>query len=323
MLDEALGCLGQKEHDAVVLRFFEGKELKQVGAAMGTTEDAARMRVNRGIEKLRAFFTRRGVVLSATAIAGAVAGNSIQAAPVGLAASITAAALSGTAITTTAAIVTTKAIAMTTLQKTTVVAIVVVLTGAGIYENRRTADATGEAQALLQKQRPLTEQIQQLQLERGDTLRQLASLREDNERLNRDTGELLRLRGEIGQLRNAVRAKAEINPTNAPAPELQDLLSNVAARIQNVALAAIMERYPNLDSSELAFDGVRIATRPDGSQMINVGYFLHRSVGQQKDYPEKGKTTFSAKAINVTMSLAGQVQNVSEGARETTYNLGE
>ena len=44
LLDEALHCLAQKEHDAVVLRFFDGKELKEVSAAMGTTEDAARMR---------------------------------------------------------------------------------------------------------------------------------------------------------------------------------------------------------------------------------------------------------------------------------------
>jgi RNA polymerase sigma factor (sigma-70 family) len=101
LLYEALNCLGEKEHDAVVLRFFDGKELKQVGAAMGTTEDAARMRVNRGVEQLRKFFTKRGVTLSATAITGAVAANSVQAAPAGLAAAITTAALSGTTITTT------------------------------------------------------------------------------------------------------------------------------------------------------------------------------------------------------------------------------
>src|SRR5208283_1649688 len=93
LLDEALNCLGTKEHDAVVLRFFDGKELKHVGAAMGITEDGARMRVNRGLERLRAFFTKRGVTLSATAIAGAVAANSVQAAPAGLAAAISTAAL--------------------------------------------------------------------------------------------------------------------------------------------------------------------------------------------------------------------------------------
>jgi hypothetical protein len=185
---------------------------------MGTTEDAARMRVNRGIEKLRAFFTRRGVVLSTTAIAGAVAANSIQAAPVGLAASITAAALSGTAITTTAALATTKAIAMTTLQKTTVAAIVIVLTGAGIYETRRAADATGEAQALLQNQRPLTEQIQQLQRDRDETTRQLALLRQQNESLNRDTAELLRLRSEVGRLRDESRQLAKGRTRDAGNP---------------------------------------------------------------------------------------------------------
>ena len=93
LLDEALNCLGEKEHDAVVLRFFDGKELKQVGAAMGTTEDGARMRVNRGLEKLRKFFTKRGITLSAAMIAGAVSTYSVQAAPVGLAKSATALAV--------------------------------------------------------------------------------------------------------------------------------------------------------------------------------------------------------------------------------------
>ena len=50
LLDEALNCLGEKEHDAVVLRFFDGKELKHIGVALGTTEDGARMRVNRGLK---------------------------------------------------------------------------------------------------------------------------------------------------------------------------------------------------------------------------------------------------------------------------------
>ncbi len=86
LLDEAMNCLGTKEHDAVMLRFLDGKELKLVGAAMGTTEDGARMRVNRGLEKHWEFFTKKGVALSARAIAGAIAANSVQAAPEGFAA---------------------------------------------------------------------------------------------------------------------------------------------------------------------------------------------------------------------------------------------
>lgn len=153
LLDEALNYLGEKEHDAVVLRFFDGKELKQVGAAMGTTEDAARMRVNRGVEKLREFLTRKGVTLSATAIAGAVAANSVQAAPAGLAAAITAAALSGTALTSTAVITATKALAMNTTQKTIITAVLVAAAGTGIYQARQAANAHAEVRSLCSSSR--------------------------------------------------------------------------------------------------------------------------------------------------------------------------
>ena len=56
------------------------------------------MRVNRALEKLRKFFKKRGVMLSATVIATAVSANSVQAAPVGLAATISAAAVKSSAV---------------------------------------------------------------------------------------------------------------------------------------------------------------------------------------------------------------------------------
>ena len=93
LLDQAMEQLGKKEHDALVLRFFEGKNFKEVGAALGASEDTARMRVNRALEKLRKFFTKRGVALSSVAIAGAISANSVQAAPVTLAKSVTAVAI--------------------------------------------------------------------------------------------------------------------------------------------------------------------------------------------------------------------------------------
>src|SRR5437762_8780569 len=93
LLDGAMEQLGQKDHDAVVLRFFEGKNFKEVGAALGATEDAAKMRVNRALEKLRKFFTKRGVVSTTAIIAGAISANSIQGAPMVLAKSVTAVAI--------------------------------------------------------------------------------------------------------------------------------------------------------------------------------------------------------------------------------------
>jgi hypothetical protein len=61
-------------------------------------EPAAQKRVTRAVEKLRAFFVKRGVTLTATAIAGAVSANSVHAAPIGLAATVTAAAAKGAAV---------------------------------------------------------------------------------------------------------------------------------------------------------------------------------------------------------------------------------
>jgi len=105
VLDEAISKLGECDRNAIVLRFFESKTLGEVGAALGASEDAAKMRVNRALEKLRKFFTKRGVSPTTAIIAGAISANSVQAAPVALAKSVTAvavtkgAAISGSTLT--------------------------------------------------------------------------------------------------------------------------------------------------------------------------------------------------------------------------------
>ncbi|HEX4646804.1 MAG TPA: sigma-70 family RNA polymerase sigma factor [Verrucomicrobiae bacterium] len=100
LLDAAMNQLGEQDHTAIVLRYFDGKDLKQVGAALGVNENTAKTRVSRATEKLRKFFIRRGITLPAAAIAGAVSVNSVQAAPIGLATSVTVAAVKGTTVTT-------------------------------------------------------------------------------------------------------------------------------------------------------------------------------------------------------------------------------
>jgi hypothetical protein len=67
LLDAALGRLRQKEHDAVIPRYFQGKSLGEVGLALGITEDAAKKRVSRALEKLRNYFSKRGLALSTRA----------------------------------------------------------------------------------------------------------------------------------------------------------------------------------------------------------------------------------------------------------------
>jgi RNA polymerase sigma factor (sigma-70 family) len=93
LLEEAMLRLTQTDRDALVLRFFEGRSLNEVGAALGASEDAAKKRVNRALEKLQKLFLKRGVSSTTATLAGAISANSVQAAPVELAKTVTAVAL--------------------------------------------------------------------------------------------------------------------------------------------------------------------------------------------------------------------------------------
>jgi uncharacterized protein (TIGR03435 family) len=97
-LDTAVAGLGESDRRAILLRFYEGRSLREVGTALDASEAAAEKRVTRAVEKLRKFFTQRGVTLTATVLTAAISANSVQAAPLGLAATVTATAAKGAAI---------------------------------------------------------------------------------------------------------------------------------------------------------------------------------------------------------------------------------
>ena len=99
LLDDALAELGETDRTALVLRFFENKTAREIAGALRMEEAAAQKRVGRALEKLRANFVKRGVTLTATVIAGAVAANSVQAAPAGLAVKMSAVVAKGVVIT--------------------------------------------------------------------------------------------------------------------------------------------------------------------------------------------------------------------------------
>ena len=134
LLDKAMAGLGEKDRDAVVLRFFEGKKMHEVGVALGINEEAAKKRTARAVEKLRRFFTKRGVVVPAAIFAAAVSANTVQAAPVTLGKTITAVAVTKGAASSVSTLTLIKG-AMKfmawTKAKTAIVAGVVVLLTAG------------------------------------------------------------------------------------------------------------------------------------------------------------------------------------------------
>jgi RNA polymerase sigma factor (sigma-70 family) len=207
-LDEALNQLNPADRDALVLRFLRQQDFRAVGAALGISEDAAQKRVSRALEKLRAILSRRGAVLSATALTAVLATETVTAAPVGLAAGVTAATLAA-ATETGITLSILKLMASTKLQTGIIGALVLasVLTPLAIQQ---------QAQAKLGHQ--------------DETLRQqadrLAQLHGENERLskflarteiaqtapNEQFREVLKLRGEIGRLQTVLElAKSKMN----------------------------------------------------------------------------------------------------------------
>ena len=202
VLDEAMAELNEADREAVLLRYFQNQDFAAVGRALGVTDDAAQKRVSRAVERLREFFAKRGVTIGASGLVVVISTNAVVVAPAGLSAVITVAAVAGTTIATVATV-----IAMTTLQKTFIAAALAAAVGMGIYEARQASILRTQVQTIQQQHTPLVQQIDQLTREHDDALRQLAALRDENERLNRNTRELLKLRGEVGLLRGQMNSK--------------------------------------------------------------------------------------------------------------------
>src|SRR5258708_26246227 len=54
ILDEAITRLGRDDRKAIILRFFEQRDYRSIGEALGTSDDAAQKRVSRALAKLHA-----------------------------------------------------------------------------------------------------------------------------------------------------------------------------------------------------------------------------------------------------------------------------
>ena len=88
VLDDVLQGLKKTDREAVLLRFFEHRPFAEIGAALRLNEDAARKRVDRALEKLRAALARRGITSSGAALALLLEAQGVFAAPAGLAGTI-------------------------------------------------------------------------------------------------------------------------------------------------------------------------------------------------------------------------------------------
>ena len=226
-LDAALGELNETDRDAVLLRYFEKKSAAEMAGVLGISDEAAQKRVNRAVERLREFFSKRNVTIGASGLVALISANAVQSAPLGLAAVISAAAVVGTAVTTSTTIAVTKTIAMTTLQKALITVTVAALAGGGIYEARQASKARAEVQALQQQQTSLNEQIQKLRSEADDASNRLIAVQNENQRLKRNVAAFAKFNG--AQQTAANVGTSQLSPTN--------ILSSTNSQTGNIELS--------------------------------------------------------------------------------------
>ena len=204
VLDDAMQDLAERDREAVILRYFRNESLAAVGAALGASENAARMRVERALEKLRAALERRGVRCTSAVLGTALLANAVSLAPAGLAAAITVPAISATAAFSLGQLLNPLNIMTAAKIKTAGVVLALVGTTTGLVLSQRQNSQLDSKLAELRQQQPATppEEIADPSLVHVDA-NELARLRAQH-------SELMRLRGEVTQLRNEQRQTARV-----------------------------------------------------------------------------------------------------------------
>jgi len=288
LLDDAMEALEDTDRAAVLLRYFQNKSLRDLGQELGVSEDAAQKRVSRAVERLREFFAKREVKVGAASLAAAVSANAAQAVPVGLAVTLASSITTGAA-TAGAAVAATPVIAMTIVQKALVATTVVALAGVGIYEGVQVFRLRDDVRTLQAQQAPLTGQIQQLQSDLSDATIQVSWLRDENERLNRNTAELLRLRGEVGVLRDGQAEIKRLREENAA------LQASIASNQTSPNPIADLQENQRQVSRMKLFDGRNTAMQLFQFADDNQGWYPTnwRDVTRYtNDYPVSGENSF-------------------------------
>jgi RNA polymerase sigma factor (sigma-70 family) len=168
LLDEAVASLDDRDRAAILLRYFENKSLRDVGAALGTSDDAAQKRVSRAVEQLRDFFLRRGVAVTAAGLATDLSAHALQNAPAGLSVTISSAVASGVPAAATALAAT---LTMTTLEKAIVGAVLAGTLGVSVFEVALLRVRAAEVTAVHERNDDLAAQARVLVQQRAVALR--------------------------------------------------------------------------------------------------------------------------------------------------------
>ena len=233
-LDAVIDQLDDRDRDAVLLRFFEGRPFAEIGAALRISEDGARMRVDRALEKLLTLLAKRGVTSTAAALALALANQAVVAAPAGLAAAVTSTALTGTAAAGGGVWAVLQLFAMSKLS-VGIAGVAMVAAGTGVaLQQQANAQVQREIDALRQENQQIAV-LQEENLNLKQTAAEVTTLRMDDTELARLTTEAAALRVRLqaqARAQTANRAQAPAGPYTGPVYDVTELDQVPVARSQ-------------------------------------------------------------------------------------------
>jgi RNA polymerase sigma factor (sigma-70 family) len=223
VLDAAIDELPEPDRAAVVLRFLQRRSFSMIGAALQVSEDAARMRTERALEKLRAALGRRGITSTGAALATIVGSHSLVSAPAGLSALVAAKSLAAVTATAGGGIIAFSSLMSSTF--ITAVATAVLAFGAGTY--------FGVSRNFDTPPPPALETPQHSQL--------IGALRKDNLSLK---AEVARLNADVSRLNSAAQLAAQRAPATPQKAAMVDVSGIHKATLNNLRqIAAARDQF--------------------------------------------------------------------------------
>jgi RNA polymerase sigma factor (sigma-70 family) len=330
VLDDAMSGLTELEYDCLVLRFFQNRDFRSVGEAMGVSDDTAQKRVARALEKLRELLSRRGIGSTAAILAAVISANAVQAAPVGLASTIAATALSCAVVTTSTAIAAAKTIALTTFQKALITGAFIAVAGAGIFAARQAVKSGEENQKLQRQLSPLAAQIQELQREHDDATNRLAWLKSEVAANQQNNLDLLKLRGEVAGLQQQTQEMGKLRAENQrllaawpdavpPAPEAEARAQQQQLMIQKLSdakqgvVSFLMFAADHQQQYPTNFEQVTTYSNPDFVNHIETNFDLVYS----------GSSTTITKPASTIVLMEKQAWQTVDGSWKKTYGFAD
>jgi RNA polymerase sigma factor (sigma-70 family) len=195
VLDEAMRELGDRDRDSILLRYFEGRPFAEIGEKLSLTENAARMRVERALDRMHALLSKRGLTSSTALLATVLTEQAVGAVPPGLVADVASAAFAQAAL---AAKPLFHFLGLAKAQAVTIAAVIAICAGVLTF--------------LTQSNERLRSEVSQL---RSKTRETALSLRDNRRQLETRTKELTAWRQLAAALAQQPSARADSAPTPA------------------------------------------------------------------------------------------------------------